>query len=550
VRIGSVPQGLAAVEGRLWVAVRGTATAHRGGTLSVLSREGPQTLDTTIAYDFISWRVLHLMGDGLLGFKLVGGADAATLVPDLATALPRPTDGGRTYTFEVRPGIRYSNGQVVVAGDFRRAIERGFHLDDDYVRGVYGDLFGGLIGGNACREAPATCDLSRGIVTDDERRTVSFRLIAADPEFPYKLTMPFAYPVPSSVPERARHRAGVPGTGPYMLEVPMTNEELVLVRNPHFRPWSAAAQPDGYVDRIEWTFDVDVDSQVDAVADGEADLAFDAVSYRRLDDLLVRFPAQVHTSPRASTYFVVLNTKVPPFDDLDVRRAVNLAIDRGRIVQIFGGERAALLTCQHLPANFPGYEPYCPYTQDPGANGLWTAPDLEEARRLVRRSGTRGMLVTFEYPPTFWQPEGRLLGDYLVELMEVLGYRVKVEQDSVGAFYDSGNEFQMALDGWALDYPAASNFIVNRFTCDSTLTPEEALCDPEIDDMIESALQTQTVDPSAGGALWAAVDRAIVDQAPYVWLVNPIGVDFVCARIGNYQYTSTWDVLLSQLWVR
>ena len=98
------------------------------------------------------------------------------------------------------------------------------------------------------------------------------------------------------------------------------------------------------------------------------------------------------------TWFVVLNTGAPPFDNVDVRRAMNLALDRDRVVQILGGEAAARSTCQQLPPNFPGYEPYCPYTMDPGPEGgSWTAPDLEEAQRLVHRSGTSGMRVVFEY---------------------------------------------------------------------------------------------------------------------------------------------------------
>ena len=125
---------------------------------------------------------------------------------------------------------------------------------------------------------PRTCDLSEGIVTDDANGTITFHLVAPDPEFLYKLTLPFAYPVPPSVPDEEQMTAGVPGTGPYMLEAPMTDEGLALVRNPHFRVWSPAAQPDGYVDRIEWTFGVEPEAQVEAVAAGDADLALDAMA--------------------------------------------------------------------------------------------------------------------------------------------------------------------------------------------------------------------------------------------------------------------------------
>jgi peptide/nickel transport system substrate-binding protein len=401
---------------------------------------------------------------------------------------------------------------------------------------------------------PATCDLSEGIVTDDAGGTITFHLRRPDPEFLYKLTLPFAYPVPPSVPDQEQVAAGVPGTGPYMLEAPMTDDGLTLVRNPNFRVWSPAARPDGYVDRVEWHFGVEPRAQVEAVATGEADLAFDPVgTSERLEDLFVRFPAQVHTSPAAGTWFGVLNTRVPPFDNRDVRRAMNFAIDRDRIVQIFGGEAAARPTCQQLPPNFPGYEPYCPYTLNPGAAGWgsWSGPDMEEALRLVRRSGTAGTPVVVKVP-TFYLSDAQVgpLADYMIELLDELGYvgsvrRVTTFED----FFAPDLEFQMAIYAWLSDYPAASNFITNFFTCASE-PPSAGFCDPRIDAMIHRATQTQLEDPAAAGALWAEVDRAIVDQAPYVWLVNRLVVEFVSERVDNYQYSQQWGSLLEQLWVR
>jgi YVTN family beta-propeller protein len=541
--IGSVPQGLAGVSGDLWVSVRGTATSHRGGTLRLVTRDPPVTLDPGNSYDGIQWPLLHLTSDGLVAFEPIGGTDPR-LVPDLATAIPKPTDGGLTYTFQLRPGIRYSNGEVVAPADFLRAFERGWPFDPS----DYSDLYGGLVGAKACGSHPRPCDLSEGIVTDDASGTITFHLKAPDPEFVYKLTIPFALPVPPSIPDEEQVAAGVPGTGPYMLEAPMTDKELTLVRNPNFRPWSQAARPDGYVDRIEWPFGVAAEAQIEAVAAGEADLALNpADAPERLEDLFVQFPAQVYTSPFPGTWFAVLDTQVPPFDNVDVRRAMNLALDRDRIVQIFGG--AARPTCQQLPPNFPGYEPYCPYTSNPGpgGEGSWSGPDMQEALRLVRRSGTAGSRVVVKLHPYMPIP----LGDYMVELLDKLGYVGSVEQvGTFNHFYSPDLEFQMATDGWGSDYPAASNFITNRFTCDTSFHPSAGFCDPRIDAMIDRATQLQLGDPAAAGHLWTKIDRAIVDQAPYVWLMNPIAVEFVSERVGNYQYSQQWGSLLDQLWVR
>ena len=386
-------------------------------------------------------------------------------------------------------------------------------------------------------------------MADDATNTITFHLVAPDPEFVYKLTLPFAYPIPPSTPNELLHRAGVPGTGPYMLEGPMTDEGLALVRNPHFQVWSSEAQPDGYVDRIEWTFGVEPEAQIEAVAAGDADVALDAFLSDRLGEIFVQFAAQVHTSPRASTWFVVLDTQRPPFNIVEVRRAINLALDRERVVQIYGGEAAARPTCQQLPPNFPGHEPYCPYTLDPGpeGEGSWTAPDLEEAQRIVRRSGTAGMRVEFEYTPALgaeWAP----LSEYMVELLDELGYRGSAKQITYGEYQSLGNEFQMEGGGWLADYPAASTFI-DMFSCETT-TYASGLCDPRIDAMIDRAVRLQVEDPAAAGALWAEIDREIVLQAPFLWLVNGIAVEFVSERVGNYQWHPQWGGLLNQIWVR
>jgi peptide/nickel transport system substrate-binding protein len=117
-------------------------------------------------------------------------------------------------------------------------------------------------------------------------------------------------------------------------------------------------------------------------------------------------------------------------------------------------------------------------------------------------------------------------------------------------FYSPKLEFQMAIDAWLLDYPAASNFITNRFRCDTSFTPSAGFCDPRIDALIDRATQTQIDDPVTAGHLWTKIDQAIVDKAPYVWLVNPIAVEFVSERVDNYQYSQQWGTLLDQLWVR
>ena len=204
------------------------------------------SLDPGLAYEPLTWGLVSSTNDGLVAFRRVGGSAGSELVPDLATSLPRPTADGRTYSFRLRRGIRYSTGEPVVASDIRYGIERAFSIkgspSPQYLTTV--------VGAAACIEHPrAACDLSKGIQTSDSAGTITFRLTAPDPDLLYKLALPSSYAVPRTVPRR-EVPGGVPATGPY--QVSRVSKDLVeLVRNPRFEEWSHAAKPDGYPDRIE-----------------------------------------------------------------------------------------------------------------------------------------------------------------------------------------------------------------------------------------------------------------------------------------------------------
>jgi hypothetical protein len=200
-RIGNRPQGLAVVDGSLWVGVRAIGAQHRGGTLRILQPAvgagSPPTaaaLDPASGYD--PWDILQLTNDGLVAFRRVGGRQGATVVPDLAASLPELTDGGRTYSFRLRPGIRYSTGAAVQASDIRLGIERVLRA------GNLTTFYSGIRGARRCVASPPRCDLSSGIEVDDAARTITFHLNRPDPDFLDKLALPTALPFPA-VPARS-----------------------------------------------------------------------------------------------------------------------------------------------------------------------------------------------------------------------------------------------------------------------------------------------------------------------------------------------------------
>jgi YVTN family beta-propeller protein len=544
IRVGNRPQGIALTAGTLLVSVRQSGAGHRGGTLTVRTNRTTSVIDTAIAYDSTSWSILRMTNDGLVAFNQASGLAGMHLVPDLAVSLPQPTNGGKTYTFRLRQNIRYSNGRRVRASDVRHTFER------DFAVGLPAPFYyDSIVGAARCEAKPKQCDLSRGIVADDRRGTVAFHLTTPDPEFLEKLALPFAYVVPTGTPAREVHP--LPATGPYMFVTYQPKRVIKLARNPHFHEWSQAAQPDGYPDEIVFQIGGTPDSAVDAVVRGNAD-AFSTSqsetppSAATLAKLRTRYASLVHANLQPATVALFLNTRVPPFDSLDARRALNYAADRAAAVRAVGGSEAARATCQVLPPGFPGYAPYCPFA----------APDLAKARALVARSGTKGMKVTV------WS-WGNLpgLGPYAVSLLRSLGYRATLKTRSgfeyFGVVGDSRTRAQIGTIEWISDYPSASGFFNAVLTCDSFLPKNPAnsndaqFCDPGIDRRIRDALTKQAADPDAARGLWERVDRETVDQAPWVPLLNPKAIDVLAKRVGNYQYSAAGlGMLIDQLWVR
>jgi peptide/nickel transport system substrate-binding protein len=451
----------------------------------------------------------------------------------------------------LRPGIRYSNGRPVKASDVRSTFERDFRLETP------APYYEGIVGVDRCRKTPKRCDLSRGIVTDDEARTVTFHLVAPDSEFLYKLALPFVHLVPPKTPMTA---SGVPGTGPYTVSTYSPKRVIKLVRNPHFREWSRLAQPDGYPDEIVLRIGGTTDAAIDDVLRGKADLFTTAhgqtpPSASRVAEIRTQYASQVYANPQPATVALFLNTRIPPFDRLDVRRALNYAADRAAAIEAAGGPDFAQATCQILPPSFPGYKPYCPFTRGATTKGGAGAPDLARARDLISASGTRGMKVTV----WSWQPYAGV-GRYAATLLRSLGYDVSVKTRGGYEYFDvvgdPRTKPQIGITEWISDYPTAYGFVGGVLTCDSyvpgTYTANYAeFCDPKIDRQMQRALDEQPTNPNAARVRWEGVDRQLVDQAPWLPVLTPKALDVVSKRVGNYQYSPAGvGLLIDQLWVQ
>ena len=374
------------------------------------------SIDTAVAYGSESTPLLHMTNDGLVGFDRVSGLLGTQLVPDLATSLPSPSDGGKNYTFQLRPNIRYSNGKALKASDFRYTFERDFRIGKLPVS-YYDDI----VGATRCEKRPKHCNLSQGIVTDNAGRTSPSISSRPTPSSSYKLALPFASVVPSGTQLRETSTAPLPATGPYMISSYQPNHFLTLVRNPFFHEWSKAAQPDALPRRSSrqnrrHRRRSDQECHPGTSGSRKHLVGRNVLAASRCSDQDPASGSGAH-EPVTSDHRLLPQHPSCPVRPAGRPPSGELRSDRSKAVQLSGGPDLAQTTCQILPPDFPGYQPYCPFTANATKRGGWTAPNLAKARALVARSGTAGMRVTF----WSWAPFGGF-GPYAVQLLQSLGY--------------------------------------------------------------------------------------------------------------------------------
>jgi peptide/nickel transport system substrate-binding protein len=526
---------------------------QKGGTYTILANAAFGVADPAQNYTLQEWQLLIDTHDGLVQFKRVGGTEGTKLVPDLATSIPQPTNGGKTYTFQIRKGIKFSNGQVMKPSDFVATFERQFTVPGPT------SFYAGIVGADKC--STKKCDLTQGVVADDTAYTLTINLTAADPEFLDKLALPFAYVVPADTSKKLTGNNVPPGTGPYMWQSYNPNKELVLVRNPNFHVWNAEAQPQGYPDKIVEKFGQSISDEVTAVQNNQADEVFDGdvIPSDRLNELnSPKYASRVHVNPLTADWYFALNTRTPPFNNLKARQAINYAADRSAYVKIGGGPSLAVPTCQILPPNFPGYKPYCPYTAGTD-HTKWTAPDLAKAKQLVQQSGTSGMKVVVNSAS---DDTSKALGQQMVADMNKIGYKASLQLLNPSIQYpfvqnsNNSSKWNIAWSAWYQDYPAASDFLDVLLGCDnihphSDASPNiAAFCDKSIQAQMDKARTLGQTDAAAANNLWAQVDHAVTDQAPWVDLYNPKQIDFLSSRVHGYQWNPQWYILIDQQWLK
>jgi peptide/nickel transport system substrate-binding protein len=528
-----------------------TTAGHAGGTFTILANSNFGVADPAQNYTLEEWQLLIDTHDGLTTFQKVGGVAGTKIVADLATSIPTPTNGGKTYVFNIRKGIKFSNGQVLKPSDFVTTFERQFTVPGPT------SFYSGIVGASKC--STKGCNLSQGVVANDQAYTLTINLTAPDPELMDQLALPFAFVVPASTSLKITGNNVPPGTGPYMWKSYNPNTSAVLVRNPYFKVWDTAAQPAGNPDEIVEKYGLQVSDEVTAVENGTANEVYDgdAIPSDQLTTLnSAQYTGQVHVNTLTADYYMALNTQRPPFNNLQARQAINYAANRTADVKIYGGPSLAVPACQILPPNFPSYTAYCPFTT--GSQTVWSGPDLAKAKALVKASGTAGDTVVVN---STTDQVGKALAEQMVADLNSIGYKASTQLLSAGTQYPfiqnsaNSSKWNVGYSQWFQDYPAQSDFLNVLLGC-GTIHPNSdaspniaAFCDKSINAKINQAESDEATDPAQATSLWTTVDHELTAQGPWVDLFNPKQIDFLSKNVHGYEWNPQWYILIDQLWL-
>lgn len=485
-----------------------TAAAKKGGTLYEYSSSKEIHFDPAKSQN-LGTSSIHLIVRGLTSWKTSPTGDTQ-LVPDLATNTGTPSDGGKTWTFKLKPGQKYADGGTITAQDIKFGIERSF---DPQLQGGLSYHKALLVGGEKYQGPAKGKDLA-SIQTPD-KTTIVFHLVRPFADWGWVASMPAFAPVPAKagmgIP---KYDHTPPSSGPYEVASYTVGSKVTLKRNPH---WQKSSDPVRLAapDQIVYEMGLDPDTLAQRMVDDQgndqngAGVAVTAAIVPKINsDPSVK--ARTTVSPSGAAEFLVLNTSRPGLKNLDVRKALEYAIDKKSLQTIAGGPTyAGSIATTLIPPGVQGYHKY----------DLYPAPatgDLAKAKKLL--SGNKVPTLNLVYDST--TPELAKQAASVKADLKKVGINVKTtpqDSDTWSATVSQSNNFDLAISGWQADYPGAYAQLQPVFASNQIGGGNYNLSkfkDTAVDAAINKA--TSITDPAKADAAWTKIDEQILQQAPVV----------------------------------
>ncbi|PKP75819.1 MAG: peptide ABC transporter substrate-binding protein [Alphaproteobacteria bacterium HGW-Alphaproteobacteria-6] len=487
--------------------------ARPGGSIIITYKDDVATLDPAIGYDWQNWSMIKSIFDGLMDY--VPGT--TELRPGLAERY-EISDDGMTFTFHLRQGVKFHNGREMTAEDVKYSLDR---VTDPATQSPGAGFFGSIAG----FEAAGPDGLSGVEVVDP--LTVKITLSRPDATFLHVMALNFASVVPQEAVAAAGDDFGKQpvGTGAFSLAEWTLGQRLVFQKNADY--WRGGVP---YLDSI--TFEVGQEPIVALLRlqQGEVDVPGDGIPPAKFTEVMAdpEQAARVVEGGQLHTGYITLNVNTPPFDNVKVRQAVNMAINKERITQIINGR--AVPATQPLPPTMPGYtDGYAGYPFDPAA-----------AKALLAEAGLAEGFETELYVMNT-DPNPRIAQAIQQDLAGI-GIKASIQSLAQANVIEAGGNGSapMIWSGgmaWIADFPDPSNFYGPILGCAGAVEGGwnwSWYCNEALD---AKAVEADSItDPAAVDArlkLWSDVYMGVMADAPWVPVFNEQRYTMKSPRMGG-----------------
>ena len=504
----------AATAAAMSIGVAGSATAAEGGSMTVTFKDDISTFDPAIGYDWQNWSMIKSLFDGLMDYK----PGTTELMPDLAESY-EVSDDGLTYTFKLRDGVVFHNGRAMTAADVKYSLERAVNpVTQSPGQGFFAAIsgFDDMVSGGA--------ESLSGVTTPDDG-TVVIELSRPDATFLQVMAINFAFVVPREEVERLGEDFGRSpvGTGAYKLTEWTLGQRVVLEKNTdYFRPDTPK------LDQIVFEVGQDPTVSLLRLQRGEIDILGDPIPSAQFLDI-INDPANeglIVEGGLLHTGYITMNVTEPPFDNKLVRQAVNMAVNKERVLRIVNNR--GVIANQPLPPAMPGYaENYEGYPFDPA-----------KAKELMAEAGFADGFETEIYTMNT-DPNPRIAQAIQQDLAEI-GIKASVKSLAQSVVIGAGGDgtAPMIWSGgmaWIADYPDPSNFYGPILGCGGAVPGGwnwAKYCNEELearaiaaDGMVDPADAEKRIDA------WRQIFVDLMDDAPWVPVFNEVRFAIHSARI-------------------
>ncbi|WP_433086068.1 ABC transporter substrate-binding protein [Dactylosporangium sp. CA-052675] len=525
----------------------------KGGTLKLTTNPDPDSWDPAIAYYASEWNIMKgFYVRTLLANESKPGADGLKLVGDLATEVPKPTDNGTTYTFHLKPGIKFEDGAPVTSKDIKYGIERIFA--SEVVNAGPKWLVEALDQGQnypGAYKDPDPNKLGLKSVETPDDNTIVFHLAKPNSDLLYWLQMPASSPVQRSKDTGTQYANHPQSTGPYKFESWEQGKKLTMVRNDQWDPATDTVRK-ALPDRIEVTYGTAVDEIDNQLLSNEVDLDIAQTGVQQgAQPKILLDPEKKKNADAPVTGFiryVAISTKVAPFDNIHCRKAVQYALDKTAMQTARGGaEAGGDIATNMLPPTINGHDP-----ADDLFNTKSGKPQIDKAKEELAACGKPNGFETVI--ATRNQGKEPKTAEALQQSLAAIGITAKLDPQDSGLYFRStigspsnvhNKGYGLMMAGWGADYPAASGFLKplvdGRAISESGNNNYAELDDPAINSLIDQA--AAEADPAKNAEIWKQINRKVSETAAYMPFTYDKALNYRNPRLTNVYITQYYGMV-------